>query len=395
MADTLDAATAAFDSTFIDNAPVAEKPLSDVAFEAPPVQETADEPKVVEPKGKSTRDSITEALDKVEAEGKEPKPEDEKAAKEETPKSDKARAEDGKFAKAKEPETPAKVEPSAPEKVAQGQEADPARQSEGRKHVEPPARFLPEARQKWANVPNEVKAEFHRVTQEYDSEIERSRPAVEAYESVKEYDEMAKGAGTTMKDAMRNYVEIDKLLISNPAQGLARILQSINISPEQLAEALAKNPQAFKVQATPKPADPQPSPQVQQLQQQNQQLQQELIRNQALPIINSFAAAHPDYKEREQEVFAILKSGVIDQLYGTGLSPEQRLAQAYRMAGGSPSHPSPEAPPANSDAPQDRPVDPAGQMSIRGAPHPGFDPQVKRPKNNREAAEAALDALGL
>lgn len=401
MTDTREAAEAALSSTLLDAGQPTEKPLSDAAFNAPPQQEEA--PKAEEPKA-SSREALSKALDDVEAKEKPAekakeapeaeKPKDEAAKTEDKPQ--KARAEDGKFAKADKPvDGDAKAEPGAADKAAQGQEAEAARQSEGRKHAEPPARFLPEARAKWANVPNEVKTEVHRVAQEYDAELERVRPAVEAYESVKEYDEMAKGAGTTMKDAMRNYVEIDKLLISSPAQGIARVLQAINITPEQLVDAITKNPNAFKVQAQPQPQQqPQVAPEVARLQEENQALRQHAIAAAARPIIDAFKADHPDYVEREPQVLAILKSGVVDQIYGSGLSPVQRLTEAYRMAGGTPpSQPVPLAAPTHSAPETDRPVDPAGQKSVRGAPSAGFDPQVRRPKSNREAAAAALDEV--
>lgn len=411
MTDTRDAAEAAFDSTFLDASQPADKPLSDAAFQAPPDQPA--QPKTEEQARPDTRDAISKALDDLEAKEAKDKPADDKKpdeadkAKPEQPKTEdkasKPRADDGKFAKAEEPKDgAAKVEQSAPEKAPQGQEAEAARQSEGRKHVEPPARFLPEARQKWANVPNEVKAEVHRVSQEYETEIERVRPAVEAYESVKEYDDLAKNSGTTMRDAMERYVTIDKLLISHPEQGIARILQSIGVTPEQLADALTKNPDAFRVQQqqAPTPPQPQASPDTQRLTQEVSDLKafimSQHVEQQARPIIETFAAAHPDYYDLQPAIKTVLESGVVEKMHGKGLTPEQRLSVAYRMAGGNaPSQSA--APPAlaHSSADDDRLVDPAGQKSVRGAPAAGFDTQVKRPKNNRDAAAAALAELGI
>lgn len=373
------------------------------------------EPPKEQAKPLSTRDAIAKAFDDQDAKAKEgEKPADDKGKVEDKAKAepvkdeakdakqdkgDKSRSDDGKLAKSEQNTAEQKADQSAADKPATeraGQADD--RQSEGRKHTEPPARFLPEARTKWANVPNEVKAEIHRVSAEYETQIERSRPAVEAYESVKEYDEMAKAAGTTMKDAMRNYVEIDKLLLSNPAQGFARIMQSIGITPQQLVQEITKNPQAF--QLAPQQPSPQPqqqaSPEVQRLQQENQTLRQEAIRNAAVPIIEAFAAEHPDYHEKEAQIMGILKSGVINELYGDGLTPAQRLAEAYRMAGGNaPSQSAPQALPDHSEPSPARPVDPDGQKSVRGAPSAGQTSQ-KRPqfKSNREALERAFADAG-
>jgi len=340
---------------------------------------------------------------------KKPEPKDEKADKakdadkakvedkakaEEKP--EKARGNDGKFAKGDGDKPDAKaVEGEAAKPATERAGQDDTRQSEGRKHTEPPARFLPEARTKWANVPNEVKTEVHRVTAEYDAELERVRPAAEAYESVKEYDEMAKSAGTTMKDAMRNYVEIDKLLLSNPAQGFARIMQSIGITPQQLVQEITKNPQAF--QLAPQQPSPQPqqqvSPEVQRLQQENQELRHDAIVRAAQPIIDAFAADHADFSEKWPTMQAIIRSGVITELYGTGLTPAQRLAEAYRMAGGNaPSQSAPQALPDHSDASAARPAKPdAGTKSVRGAPNDGDDtPTDEEPTELREMLRKEL-----
>jgi hypothetical protein len=102
--------------------------------------------------------------------------------------------------------------------------------------------------------------------------------------------------------------------------------------------------------------------------------------------LQRFAAEHPDYHALEPQIEAVLKSGVIDQIYGNGLSPEQKLSEAYRMAGGSsPSRSAgPEAAPGHSAAePTPRPVNPdAGKKSVRGAPAEGVNAATEEPETD-------------
>src|SRR5690606_33203402 len=69
------------------------------------------------------------------------------------------------------------------------------------------------------------------------------------------------------------------------------------------------------------------------------------------------------------QIKGILDSGVINQLYGNGLTLEQKLAEAYRMAGGQPSSINGHAAEAAHSEHEARPVNPdAGKKSVRGAP---------------------------
>ncbi len=332
-----------------------------------------------------------EAKEQAKAEAdKAAKPEDDGKAKPEEGKQgkpDKVRAEDGKFAK-KDEEPADKADKGEPAKVAAERSApEDNRQSEGRKYAEPPARFLPEARTKWANVPNEVKAEVHRINEEVEREIGAYKQSHEAYEAVREFDEMAKKANTTLRTALEQYTGIENLLRSNPAAGLARILHNIGLTPQQYAEHVIKNPQVHQVQPASRPAPQQgPAPEVRELQEQIQEMKTQMASASVKPVIETFAASHPDYHSLEPKIVEILRSGVIENLYGTGLSPEQKLSEAYRMAGGSsPSRSEPEAAPAPAGASPARPVDPDGQRSIRGAPSGGHDPQDDVPETDIKA----------
>lgn len=351
--------------------------------------EVKDMPDRPESVADSIRSVLKEADDKAvkaeDAKADKPKADVSADNKEKSEPVEKSRGEDGKFAKAKTEDDPAKVEAdkSAAEKPAtERAEQDEKRSSEGRKYAEPPARFLPEARTKWANVPNEVKAEFHRVSQEYEQREQQTRQSVERYESVRQFDEQARANGRELKDSLAKVVQIERALARSPIMGLEMILREIGprkadgsplslhdiathvarLTPQQFAQNMGQMNQqrAPQQQADPKVAA---------LEQKLAAMEGRLAEQSATPIIERFAAEHPDYHSLEQQIATVLKSGIIEQVHGTGLTPEQRLAQAYRIAGG-------QGPTSHLDAvsqaptqvsPKDRPVDPAGQKSITGA----------------------------
>lgn len=362
----------------------------------------ADEPKsqsiedVLESESKRLKEADTEAdksaKEKADNAAKDAKAkaDEAKGEKKDEEKQAKARAEDGKFAKADEP----KADKSAPEKAATERSGAEDRQSEGRKHAEPPARFLPEARTKWANVPGEVKAEVHRVSQEYEAEIQHHKAATERYEPIRQYDEMAKSNGRELKDSLAKVTEVEQAIARNPIAGLEAVLREIGprkadgspLTLIEVAHHIVNNPQAYH-----QAVQQQMVPQTQQQAQPNREIEalraeiQNMKAEQIVPLITRFAEANPDYHALEPQIAEILGSGVVEKIYGTGLSPEQKLAEAYRMAGGnSPSRS--ESSPAlqqHSDAETVRPVNPdAGKKSVRGAPSDGADTAADEPETD-------------
>ncbi len=361
----------------------------------------------------SNRDAIAKAFDDADAKSKaDAKPDDtakvedatktDKTVKADADKAAKTRNDDGKFAKAEQPA----ADKGEPAKVAAERVGNDDRQSEGRKHAEPPARFLPEARTKWANVPNEVKTEFHRVSQEMENEIAQSKTARDRYETIRQYDEIARNNGRELKDSLAKVAEIETALARNPIAGLESILREIgprkadgsHVSLYEVAQHIVQQgPQQFaqSVQShqAPQAQQPQESPQVRQLASEVHELKTQLATASVKPMIDTFASSHHDYYALENQIADVLQSGVIDKIYGTGLAPEQKLAEAYRIAGGrAPSHSEPEPAPTHSAAETRRPViDPDGQKSIAGAPTSGQTGDPKwRPKSNRDALERAF-----
>lgn len=324
-------------------------------------------------------------------------------------KAEQAKKADAEPADAKAAETAkesAKAEKGEAAKPATGRDGDEGRQSEGRKHSDPPARFLPEARTKWANVPNEVKAEVHRVAQEYEAELSQAREARERYEPIRRFDDMARANGGDLQQTLDRVVQIESAMARNPIAALDMILRDAGPrkpdgSPMSLAEVAhfvaqqsPQQMQAIMAQGQPAAAQQrQPDPEVAALRQELQQVQSQMASATLTPMVQQFADAHPDYHTLEPQIAEVLKSGVVERLFGAGLSPLQRLSEAYRIAGGSPSqsdardHP---VPPPASPAPLD-----AGAKSVRGAPNGGDDTVFERPaKSTRDLLREEMRKLG-
>lgn len=224
--------------------------------------------------------------------------------------------------------------------------------SEGRKIIEAPARFLPRAKELWNNVPHPVREEFDRVMRESETEISQYREAKQFRDDVKEFEDLAQRHGVPFKQALTNYVEIERKFSEDPAQGfrqlmqnmnmhptqaIGAILRSVNATPQQLAQMLNSNPEAFTAlapnmqrqnQQAPLPNQRQPDPEIESLRQQVQALHEERIKQ---SVLEPFSQEYPEYHEHEDAIAKVLQSGIIDQIHGTSLSPRDRLETALFM----------------------------------------------------------------
>lgn len=358
-----------------------------------------------EEKPGTARDAIAKAFDEVAGKAEETDEEAEAKAKPEKVEKADAKGDEKPAAKveAKAEKPEAKDQPeekgeksAAPEKddAGNGQDGDKkVRQSEGRQIPEPPARFLPKEREAWANVPNVVKSAVDRLAREHEQEVTQYRESHENWQKLSKFDQMAKQHNTSVSDALERYTAVDGLLHSNPIEGIRQVLATVNITPQQYAEFIMKNPQAAQA-----PVQRAPDPMVQQTSSEVQALKAELesmkLQQAAQTIIEPFKRDHPRYSELEGDIAFFLQSGKIPQ----SLSPIERLEAAYDMAEriNPRSMPAAEQPVYVAPASEPEPVvDPRGLKSIKGAPSGGFDPvQNGRAKSRRSAVESALAELG-
>jgi hypothetical protein len=354
----------------------------DTAYGAGKMDAKPDEPAKPESLDDVLRDEI-----KKQDEAKPEKPEADPKAKPEAKVEEKPEAKPDPEAA---PKTPVKdVEPARDGKEAAGREKPP---SEGEKVHEPPARLLPKAREVWANVPREVKAEWDRFEREVATERETYKEAAQFHEELKEYREMAKQVGTTVPFALKRYVEFDKQIAQDfgrgmaaiaadqgksPADAVASLLRGLGSSPEQYAKHVLANPQAHRQPAPQAQPRPQNDPLVQRLAMLEQRLEgqeHERVRDQTLSsVVTPFAEAHPRFDELSEDIAKLLKSGMIP----TSMDKAAQLEVAYDMA--ERLRPSPRQPQAAfaDPAPAADPTPDAGRKSVRGAPSDGLTPRAE------------------
>lgn len=371
-----------------------------------PVEETVETEKAEKP-------SIDEALKKAMDSSKAKEADKAKdAAAKDAPKEEKPAPEPKQKA--------APVDENAPEKDAEEKARPDRRQSESRKFDTAPSRFIPEAGAKWANVPTEVKSEVHRVLENADREVQQYRESHQFREELKEYEEMGKQHGVSVKQALENYVGIEKKFYEDPASGFRQLLTNMNMNPHQaissilqayggtpqeLIQYITKNPQAYAQQ--PRQQQPRQDPAAQHvsaLEQKIASLENKFVEQEksvaverVMPVIRNFAESNPGYYDLEPKIAEILKSGIIEKIHGESLPADKKLSEAYRMAGGSmsPSRSEPEGDDSqHSRTEKQRPVNPAaGKLSIGGSPSAGDIKSTTKKKSPPSIDDALKNAV--
>lgn len=358
----------------IGGAPINENPAG---FTQPLGSQIPDEPK--EPaKPASLDDSIDRAMAKSAAKQAEPKEAkaEVKVEPKEPVKDAPARGEGGKFA-AKEPGVDPKV---APDQAAAKPVAEPVKPSFTAS--EAPTRFSEDAKKDWAAAPESVRRESERAIKELTEGFQKYKAGHEQNEGLREFHEMAKASNKELSGVVREYVNMESLLRSNPEAGLEKILERVGLTPRQYAEHILNR--------TPEQHTSQQDATIRELRQQNSSLEERLNRleggfkNQqeqsTLTEINKFASEHPRFEELADDIAFFMKSG-----------RAQDLPQAYELA--ERLNPAPvqaaDTTQAASSAVIDPPVHPdKGQKSINGAPSAGSSPAGKK-----RAALSLDDAL--
>ena len=303
-----------------------------------------------------------------------PKPEDKPA---------KERAEDGKF-KAKETDMGNPI--STPKPTA---------------YKDAPGGFDDAAKKEWETTPESVRGAIHRRTKELESGIEKYRAAVQEFEPVRQYAEMAKASGTTLDAALKNYVGAEQLLRSNPMVGLENIVSNLGLKAPNGAPITFRQIAQAYLQRTPEQAqNASLQAQLQMVQRQQAEQAQAMQRNQAMTAAQSewqaWASENPAAAQYEDAIAEVLR-----EYPANGNIPiRKRLADAWAIVKArnpSAAHTGAQAvahtDPAPETATSQKP-NPAGQLGIRGAP--GGKPTSQTRKLSRsEAVEKAMRAAGL
>lgn len=379
-----------------------EEALTSLAVEDTPNPGTVSftpEPKEP-PKPPTAREAIEKSLEAIEEkDGKIPEVEDIREKKPD-PKAKEVKIED----KAVE-EKPKVIEPKVDLKQAAETDddaapVDPPKPPSGDRDINrAPDNFLPRAKEKWADAPEEVRGEFYRALDNFEKGKQEYHQDREFRKELKPFEEMAQQAGVTVKQALENYTAIDRLLKQSPEEGIERVLKSVGISPLDYAKHILGKEQ--QLQQNPALAHTQRlEQQVQQLSQQLQgfthaqtQAQQQAAQQQAIQQVENTLFAevrqqHPRFDELRPDVAFFFNSDKLSSI----VDERSRLFAAVDMA----ERINP-APQSHNTRSAQRPVNPAGEKSIKGSLTNGTDVYAGKgvKLSSREAIEAAMNQLDI
>ena len=338
---------------------------------------------------KAKADADTKPKPEAKAEAKpeekaEDKPAEEKEAKAEKPAAQ--RAPDGKFQSAKPVEEAATAE-EAPKRETAYREA--------------PQRFDAASKSEWESVPESVRGNIHRMERELSDGLAKYREAAESYESVREFDHLARQNGGNLRASLEKVVSIEQAFLRNPMEGMQRVADHFGINLRQLAAAISGQP-ADQAQAQNENTISQLRRTVAELQQQIGGVTQHMRAQQQSAQVASaqsewegFARENPRAEELEGEIASILQ-----RYPATGLSQRERLADAYAIAvarNPATAHTGAVVEQAQTLPIEPRAAKPEGQKSIAGAPSAGTLTQSGRkkaaPPSIDDALQSALNKL--
>jgi hypothetical protein len=397
------------------SAPVATPEIEQVVDTPNPISthsepKPKEEPKAPEEKKPLTpRESLQKAAAKVKAEaaeaeakgkeaGAEKKPEDPKGSDPKGIKTEPAKAPDKPAEKATKEATEQKDKPepvATQPKPTQAPEEQPKPVS---KHAAPD-RFSPDAKTAWEAAPEPVKAEVHRAIRELEQGHQKYKADAEAFSEVREYHELAKQHGTSIKDALTRYTGLEQRLASSDsnvkAQAVAEVLQYAGITPHQYA--------AYVSGQSPDQVQSQNDQTINSLRQELSDLKKQIggvtstIQEQrssaVMNDIAKFAESHPRFDELGETIAELISKGMTDDLQ-KAYDMAERLNPAPVVQQKAPEPVVVPVPDIKTDDLKAQTL--KGSKSVAGAPTPGSNPggQGKPSSSIREALKRAQAASG-
>jgi hypothetical protein len=274
-----------------------------------------------------------------------------------------------------------------PQRQTQQTEQQPA-QSQSQSKFTAPERFSADAKAAWETAPEPVKAEVHRALRELEQGHQKYKADADAFGEIREYADMAKQHGTSVKDALTRYTGLERRLTSQDPQtkssAIVEVLRYAGVSPHHFASQI--------LGIRPDQARSQQDDTIYALRRELADLKQQVggvtstiseqHKNNTLNEIAKFAENHPRFDELGE---------TIAKLISTGMAGD--LAEAYEMA----DRLSPAVDTAGSQTTATTQTDDLqaqtlkGSKSVAGAPSAGSDPARKgKPSSSiREALRRA------
>lgn len=354
------------------------------------------------PSGEQRR-SIDDAIDRAFA--KQEKVAAERAAKAREP----AEAEKGQKPRKEVPDQEAKIkdDPAKPPRergeggrFVPRENDEPAAASEAKAAPPPrqdaPQRFSPEAKARWADTDETVRAETHRAIRELEAGIQKYRADAEAYEPLRKWDQYAKQYGSSADKAMTNYATLEHKVVTGDLktkdEAIDTVIRRSGMEPSEYFAYRANKP-LDQVQADHGRQVAGLRQEIASLKQavhgvaqtQHQQHQKAILGD-----VTNFAGDghHPRFDELsaghlEHSIQSLLRSNLV----ATSLPPRERLQKAYDLA----DRLNPSATASAPLRPEPRPANGAGTRSIAGSPANGSDPSVPARKGRHPTIDESLD----
>ena len=97
---------------------------------------------------------------------------------------------------------------------------------------EPPPRMDEAAKAEWHTTPETVRGSIHRMHREFSQAYEQYRGAAEAFAPVAHYHQMAQQHGTTLVQALDNYVGMEQMLRKDPVAGFDLIAHNLGLKTQ-------------------------------------------------------------------------------------------------------------------------------------------------------------------
>lgn len=335
-------------------------------------------------KAPSTRDALRKAAEKVEKaqptvgkddKGNEPKPPSERVP------ADPAKDEAARKAAEDKTKEPPAAEPTKP---VEPKLVEPPKPSQHKA----PERFSPDAKAAWEAAPESVRAETTRMERELTQGYEKHKQSAEAYEAVREFDEVARKNGGNLRASLEQIVAIETAFARDPISGFQKVADHFGFDLRAVAAHITGQ--------KPEQVQSQQDATIRELRQELASLKnefgsvsktvQEQKQTQVLSHVQEFAKSHPRFEE--------LADPIKEEL-GHGYDLATAYERAERL------HPAPASPapvPAASSAaaiPDLAAQTRKGSQSITGAPTPGSNPTRKTPFTSiRDSLRRAAAAAG-
>jgi hypothetical protein len=254
-----------------------------------------------------------------------------------------------------------------------------------------PERFSSDAKVAWETAPEPVKAEVHRAIRELEQGHQKYRADAEAFAEVRDYHELARRHGTSIRDALSRYTGLERRLSSSDANvkaaAVADVLQYAGITPQAYAAYISGQPQEHhqaRQDAT-----------ISSLRQEISTLKHHLggvtntLRDQhhtaLMTDISKFADAHERFDELAESIAKLIETGMAGDL-------NEAYSMADRLNPGSSSH----APgrPARTMTDLQAQTLAKGSKSVAGAPSTGSNPGRKgKPTSVRDSLRRAQEQV--